>query len=166
MDKWLKPALDCVPNWLALQVPYSRQPGCLVAVAHQGRVVLEQAFGTANLESGENLTPRHRFRVASHPKSFTAAGIMILRERRQLRLDDEAGAFVPNLHPDVARATVAQLRSHSAGIVRDGPDAGQFTGRRAFRNREELLADLRAPPVIDPNTRFKYSITRPSRAKP
>jgi CubicO group peptidase (beta-lactamase class C family) len=157
MDKWLKPALAYVPDWLDMQMCQSRQPGCIVAIAHHGRVALERAFGSANLATNETLTPRHCFRVASHSKSFTASGIMLLRERKQLRLDDEVGVYVPGLHPEIARATLAQLLSHSAGIVRDGPDAGQFTAQRAFLNRDELLADLKAPPTIDPNTRFKYS---------
>src|SRR5271169_6746460 len=105
MDKWLRPALDYVPNWVELQMRHSRQPGCIVAVAHHGRVVLERAFGLANLQTNEILTPRHRFRVASHSKSFTASGIMLLRERKQLRPDDEAGVYVPGLHPSIARVT-------------------------------------------------------------
>lgn len=157
MEKWLKPALDYVPAWLEMQMRQSEQPGCIVAIAHRGQPVLEQAFGSANLETGETLTPRHRFRIASHSKSFTASAIMLLRERGKLRLDDAVGAHVRGLHPRVARVTLAQLLSHSAGLVRDGADAGQFTGRRDFLSREELLADLKAPPAIDPNTRFKYS---------
>jgi CubicO group peptidase (beta-lactamase class C family) len=157
MDKWLKPALGYVPDWLEMQMRSSRQPGCIIAIAHHGRVVLEHALGSADLDGKETLTPWHRFRVASHSKSFTASGLMLLRERKKLRLDDEVGAYVPDLHPDIARVTLTQLLSHSAGIVRDGPDAGQFTGRRPFLTREELLADLQAPPMIDPNTRFKYS---------
>jgi CubicO group peptidase (beta-lactamase class C family) len=140
-----------------MQMRHSRQPGCIVAIAHQGSVVLEQAFGSADLATGTALTPRHRFRVASHSKSFTAAGLMLLRERKILRLDDAVGAYVPGLHPGIARATLTQLLSHSAGVVRDGPDAGQFTARRDFLNRDALLADLTAPPTIDANTRFKYS---------
>jgi D-alanyl-D-alanine carboxypeptidase len=66
MDKWLKPALAYVPDWLDLQMRQSRQPGCIVAIAHHGRVVLQHAFGPADLEANKPLTPRHRFRVASH----------------------------------------------------------------------------------------------------
>jgi CubicO group peptidase (beta-lactamase class C family) len=157
MDKWLKPALAYVPDWIEMQMRHSRLPGCIVAVAHQGRIVLEHAVGAADLTTGEALTPRHRFRVASHSKSFTATGVMLLREKKQLRLDDEVGTYVTDLHPSVARTTLGQVLSHSAGIVRDGPDAGQFTTRRPFLNHDELLTDLQAPTVIDPNTRFKYS---------
>jgi CubicO group peptidase (beta-lactamase class C family) len=80
MDNWLKPALDYILQWLEYQKRESEQPGCVIAIAHQGRVVLERAFGYADIVERIPLTPRHRFRVASHSKSFTAAGIMKLRE--------------------------------------------------------------------------------------
>src|SRR5947208_6931150 len=157
MDRWLTSALDYVPRWIEFQMAASQQPGCIVAIAHRDKIVLERAFGSANLDTGEALTPRHRFRVASHSKSFTAAGIMRLREEGKLKLDDTAGRFIRDLHPKAARATIAQLLSHSAGLVRDGWDAGQWQDRRPFRSVEELRADLKLAPIIEGNTRFKYS---------
>ena len=157
MDRWLASALDYIPRWLEFQLRATQVPGCVIAVAHRGAVVLERAFGSANLTTGEVLTPRHRFRAASHTKSFTAAAILKLREQGKLKLDDAAGQFVDGLHRAVARASIAQLLSHSAGLIRDGDDAGQFVDRRPFFSVRELEADLQAPPVIEPNTRFKYS---------
>ncbi|MGD0188468.1 MAG: serine hydrolase domain-containing protein [Roseiarcus sp.] len=157
MQAWLKAALEYLRIWVEFQMRASRQPGCVVAVAHREKVISEYAFGHADLVGGETLTPRHRFRIASHSKSFTAAGIMKLRERRKLRLDDTVGLFVAGLNPQIARTTIGQVLSHSAGIVRDGADAGQFLDDRPFLNTEELMNDLRSPPTIAPNTRFKYS---------
>jgi len=157
MDRWLGSALDYIPRWIEFQMRSSQQPGCIIAIAHRGAIVLEHAFGFANLTSGEALTPRHRFRVASHSKSFTAAGILKLREQGKLKLDDAAGQFVDGLNKAVGRATIAQLLSHSAGLIRDGSDAGQFLDRRPFFSARELSADLKAAPAIEPNTRFKYS---------
>ena len=77
--KWLSAALDYIPSWIELQLRASGQPGCVVAIALKDRVLLDEAFGVADLSTGEKLTPRHRFRVASHSKSFTAAGVMKLR---------------------------------------------------------------------------------------
>ncbi len=57
----------------------------------------------------------------------------------------------------MARVTVAQLLSHSAGLIRDGDDAGQFLDRRPYYNARELAEDLKKPPVIEANSRFKYS---------
>ena len=157
MEPWLQPAIGYLRNWIEFQVRASQQPGCIVAIAHRGKVVAEYAFGHANLATGEKLTPRHRFRIASHSKSFTAAGIMKLREQRKLRLDDPVGQYVKGLHRQVAETTIAQLLSHSAGLTRDGVDSGQFADRRPYRSREELLADFKLPPAVEPNTRFKYS---------
>ena len=61
--------------------------------------------------------------MASHTKTFTAAGVMKLREQGRLRLDDAVGQHVGGLHPEIARTTLAQLLSHSAGVVRDGDGA-------------------------------------------
>ena len=47
--------------------------------------------------------------------------------------------------------------SHSAGVVRDGPDSGQFVDRRPFLSPTELRADLEKAPILKPNARFKYS---------
>ena len=156
-DKWLSAATDYIPAWIELQLRASGQPGCIVAIAFKDRIILEQAFGIADLSTGEKLTARHRFRVASHSKSFTAAGVMKLRERGKLKLDDPIGDHVAKLNPTIARATIGQVLSHSAGFTRDGRDSGQYSGRRPYLTAKEVLADLAAGPTIDPNSRFKYS---------
>ena len=38
-----------VPQWLGHQMRLTEQPGAVLAVAHQGKLVLEQAFGHADL---------------------------------------------------------------------------------------------------------------------
>jgi len=157
MEKWHRPALDYIGRWLEFQMRMSEQPGCVVAITYKDRVILERAYGYADVNKCEPLTPRHRFRVASHSKSFTATGVMKLRELGKMKLDDAIGRYVGDLHPQIARATLGQVLSHGAGIVRDGKDSGQFSGRRPFFDRNELLDDLKDPPSIEPNVRFKYS---------
>ncbi len=157
MLDWLPAALAYLPEWLGYQMRQSEQPGCVLAVAHRGELVLERAWGHADLARREPLTPRHRFRVASHSKTFTAAGIMKLREQDRLRLDDAVGQYVDGLHPDVAQATLAQLLSHSAGLFRDSEDSGFWSDDAPFPDHARLRADLALPLAITPNTRFKYS---------
>ncbi|TPQ34889.1 serine hydrolase [Bradyrhizobium guangdongense] len=157
MDAWLRPAIAYIAEWLDYQVTLARQPGCIIAIAHRGEIVAEHAFGVANLATGEKLTPRHRFRIASHSKSFTSAGIMKLREQKKLRLDDPVGQYVSGLNPRVAETTITQVLSHTAGLMRDGVDSGQFIDTRPYLNAKELMAELRMPVAIEPGTRFKYS---------
>jgi D-alanyl-D-alanine carboxypeptidase len=157
VEKWLAAAIDTIPRWIEFQMRLTEQPGCAIAVSHRGKRVLEFALGHADLPRATPLTPRHRFRVASHSKTFTAAGVLKLREQGRVQLDDPIGRHVAGLHRDVARLTLTQLLSHSAGLVRDGRDAGQWTERRPFLDEAALRADLADGPTIDPNTRFKYS---------
>lgn len=105
MDLWLNSALAYVDVWLAFQMRVADQPGCTIAIAKGGDVVHTASFGVADLGTGEQLTGRHRFRVASHSKTFTATGILKLKEQGRLHLDDPVGSFVSGLHPSVAAVT-------------------------------------------------------------
>lgn len=157
MSAWLEAALDYVPDWLGFQLERHRQPGCSVAIAQGQDMVAEFALGVADLGTGKPLTPRHRFRVASHSKSFTASGVMLLREQGKLGLDDPIGRYVPGLHKDLAKARIGELLSHGAGVIRDGMDSGQFLDRRPFLSRAELLADLSRKQPLAPGLQLKYS---------
>jgi len=157
LPAWLPPALDYVRQWLGYQMRASEQPGCAIAVVWRGQVVLDEAFGHADLGAGEALTPRHRHRVASHSKTFTAAAVMKLREQGRVSLDDPAGKYVAGLHPDIARVTVSQLLSHTAGVMRDGPDCAYWAGRAPFLDDAGLRAELAMAPAIEAGVRLKYS---------
>src|SRR5260370_15046084 len=148
MHKWLPAALDYIPRWIEFQMRQSEQPGCVIAVADRGKLVLEQAFGHADLDQGTALTPRHRFRVASHSKSFTSAGIMKLREAGHLHLDQAVAHYVGGLHRSIAEATISQLLSHTAGLVRHGWDSRQCQDRPPFLPMPALKAPLPQPPSI------------------
>ena len=117
---WLTAAVSYIPQWLEYQIERYRRLGCAVAIAHATTLVYEQAFGVAVIRTGKPLTPRHRFRAASHAKSFTAAGIMRLRENGKIGLDDTVGRYVSGLHKELAKARISELLSHSAVFSRDG----------------------------------------------
>ena len=157
MSDWLKAALDYIPSWFEFQMRATGQPGGIVAVAYRGKIVLETAFGYAHLANGSRLTPRHRFRAASHSKSVTAAALLKLRDLNKLELDDPIGNHVPAVGERVARLTISQVLCHGGGIIRDGTDCGYFYNRRPFPKTSELLTELQSPPLIKPNSRFKYS---------
>ncbi len=59
MEPWLKRALDYSDHWLAHQMRTTAQPGCVIAVARRGRILFERAYGFADLDRREALTPRH-----------------------------------------------------------------------------------------------------------
>jgi CubicO group peptidase (beta-lactamase class C family) len=157
MTEWLDAALAYAGRWMDYQMKAAEQPGCVVAIAKGGEVVWERAFGVADLRTGEALTAAHRFRVASHSKTFTAVGIMKLQEAGRLHLDDRIGTHVPSLHPLVAETTIAQLLSHASGMMRDGTRSPHWQVRAPFFDDAALRGELAHPLVLGANSRFKYS---------
>ena len=65
----------------------NRIPGLSIAIAIKGKPVYVEAFGVADRETGEAVTPQHRFRIASISKTITATGIFTLIEQGKLKLD-------------------------------------------------------------------------------
>ena len=157
MQEWLPEAARYAETWLGYQMRSTEQPGCVLAIAHQGELVAERAFGAADLASGTPLTPQHRFRVASHSKTFTAAAVMKLREAGRLHLDDPIGTYVDELPPEVATVTISQLLSHTAGLLRDGVRAVHWQDRQPFLDEAALRGELAQPLTLPANSRQKYS---------
>jgi CubicO group peptidase (beta-lactamase class C family) len=157
MAEWLDAALDYIPSWLEFQLRVLALPGCAIAIAHGGKIVLDRAFGYADTVRREPLTPRHRFRAASHAKSFTAAGILKLRETAKLRLHDPIGKYVPAIDRGIAQLKIFEVLCHGGGIIRDGADCGYFFDRRPYPTASDLMADFQSPPLVKRDKYFKYS---------
>ncbi len=146
-------------QWAAFQADYRGIPGLQLAVAQDGEVLVDLAHGKANLETGEDLTSSHLFRIASHSKTMTGVLVMQLVEQGHLRLDDRAGDRVPELaDSSVAGVTVRELLGHQAGIIRDSSDGDFWQRDRPFLDADELLDVLRSEGAVhEPNERFKYT---------
>ncbi|WP_275004144.1 serine hydrolase domain-containing protein [Promicromonospora iranensis] len=146
-------------DWAAFQADYHGMPGLQLAVGRRGEIFVDLAWGKANLETGEDLTSDHLFRVASHSKTFTTVMVMQLVERGELRLDDTVGALVPELDGSGAAAiTVRELLGHQAGIIRDSSDGDFWQHQRPFLDREQVLECVRTEGIVfEPNEHFKYT---------
>jgi CubicO group peptidase (beta-lactamase class C family) len=157
----LRDALSYVDSWLDYRVWKLRAPGAQVAVWFDGALQFSKAYGKSNLDTGEDLTPSHLFRVASHSKTFTATAIMQLAEAGTIRLDDRAGKWVPALEErgsSLADATIRELVSQSAGVIRDGHDANFWAHNRPFPDEAELLDILVSQGAVrQPQSTFKYT---------
>ena len=154
--------VEYLSSWLSYRHPYTNITGYAVAISWRGELVLNEAYGYADLRGPVALTPAHIFRVASHSKTFTATALMQLAERGRLRLDDPATAFLPWLyeHHDrrIREITLRQLLSHGAGVTRDGRDCDFWQLRRPFPDASQLRDEVLAVPLVtEPNLALKYS---------
>jgi CubicO group peptidase (beta-lactamase class C family) len=157
----MREALAYVDAWLDYRVWKLRAPGAQVAVWFDGGMQFSKAYGVSNLDTGEALTTAHLFRIASHSKTFTATAMMQLVEAGKLRLDDTAGSWIPELKEagsPLADATVRELVSQSAGVIRDGVDSTYWQHQRPFPDEAELLdIAIREGAVRQPQATFKYT---------
>src|SRR5688500_9608420 len=74
-------------------------PGCVAAASRHGQIVVNRAYGQADLERNVPLTPDSLFDAASIRKQFVAAAVLLLVEERRLSLSDDVRTHVPEL-PD------------------------------------------------------------------
>ncbi|RWZ51555.1 class A beta-lactamase-related serine hydrolase [Labedella phragmitis] len=146
-------------QWLAFQGAYRRTPGLQAAIRVDDEVVLDTAWGSADLETGEELTTRHLFRIASHSKTMTATAILQLVEAGTVRLDDPIEQWVPELEgTGLAGVSVRELLGHQGGVIRDGVENNFWQRGGEFLDREALIAGARSDGVVfAPNENFKYS---------
>ncbi len=148
-----------VDSLVAYRQQRDRIPGVQVAMLHDADVVLSAAHGMADLESPQPMTTAHRFRIASHSKTFTATAVVRLAEQGVLHLDDSVGTWIDELaDTSIARVTLRELLAHGGGLVRDGWDGDFWQLFRQFPDAAGLLAVARDDAaVLGRNERFKYS---------
>lgn len=91
-------------------------PGCAVAVSRDGEVVVNRAYGLANLETGEPIGPRTMFDIGSVQKQFSAAAALLLVEEGRLSLSADIREYIPELGDYGHRVTLDHLMTHTSGI--------------------------------------------------
>ncbi len=130
------------------------------------QILAHDDVGLADRATGRAVDDSTIYHWASITKTFTAIGIMQLRDRGFLRLDDPAVKYIPELRMvhdtfgDISAVTIRQLMSHSAGFrnptwpwAGDKPwhpfEPTQWSQLVAMMPYTELL--------FAPGTRFGYS---------
>jgi CubicO group peptidase (beta-lactamase class C family) len=94
----------------------TRNPGCAVAVGHEGWPVLSRAYGMADLERDAPNTPETIFEPGSVSKQLTAAATILLALDGKLSLDDDVRKYIPEL-PDYGETiTIRHLMNHISGL--------------------------------------------------
>jgi len=134
-------------------------PGASLLVVRDGRVVLAQGYGLANVERHEPVTPQTNFRLASLSKQFTATAIMLLVADGRLHYDDSITTLVAGLPAFARGVTVRHLLNHTSGL----PAYEDFVPD----TQTAQVHDADVPALIShasglkfaPGTRYEYSNT-------
>ena len=133
-------------------------PGCSAAVAVDGVVVWAGAHGLADLSTGEPLTPRTRFNMASVSKQFTATAILLLEREGLISLDDAISSYVDGLPAWGQTTTLDQLLHHTSHI-RDFWQRLQADGIgfSDYVSHEDIVRAIARLRTLEPGTGYLYS---------
>jgi CubicO group peptidase (beta-lactamase class C family) len=124
-------------------------PGCIVGVARGPRILLERAYGLADMEAGTALAPNSIVEAGSVSKQFTAAAVTLLALDGKLRFDDDIRKHFPELPAYERPITVRMLLDHTSGLRDWGAlmgIAGWPRGTRAYTHPHvlEIIARQRS----------------------
>ena len=142
---------------IAREMQAQHIPGLAVAVVREGRALMAQGFGLANLEHQVPVTPRTLFQSGSLGKQFTAVALMLLVEDGKLALDDPITRFFPEAPPSWRPITARHLLHNTSGI----PDYDERVLDYRKDYTEDELAQLAfgLPLEFPAGARWRYSNT-------
>jgi len=130
------------------QVDTGNLESAVLHVRH-GQDTFQQAFGRA--KDADAI-----FLLASITKTMTAAGVMVLADRGELRLSDKVIKFIPEFSEgDRKDISIQQLLIHTSGL----PD--QLENNTELRSQHAPLAEfvrgaIRTPLLFAPGTKYHY----------
>ncbi len=138
-----------------IQSLYSRDQfkGCIL-VSMNEKVVYKKAYGKSDVEKNIPFNISTPCYLASVSKQFTAAGILILTQKKLIALDDHLNKYFPDF-PNGESITIRQLLSHTSGIVNYedlGIDNPTLTNQKVY----ESLVEHKTL-QFQPGEKYEYS---------
>ncbi|WP_444899286.1 serine hydrolase domain-containing protein [Microbulbifer sp. VAAC004] len=96
-------------------------PGMAVSRVKDGKLVFQQVYGMADVESGEAVTQNTPFNIASISKPIMGVTLLQLVDNGNLELNRDINTYLPfkvdNPHTRGEKITLRNLASHTAGIA-------------------------------------------------
>jgi len=129
-----------------------------VLVARDGALLVNRGYGLADEDLRLPNTPRTRFRIGSITKQFTAAAILLLKERGRLSVQDPVCSYFSPCPQAWSQVTLEHLLTHTSGI----PSYTAFSEFSALLGTPVSVDDLIArfssmPLLFTPGSRWSYS---------
>lgn len=128
-----------------------------VAIFSDGKEVMANAYGFANVEQNKKAQPNTLYKVGSITKIFTAAIVMQLVEEGKISLDAKLNQFYPGVK-NADKITIAHLLGHRTGIFNYTIDAEFPSFMTKPMPKEALLKRISGyDSDFEPGSKFEYS---------
>ncbi len=129
-----------------------------VLVTKHGQVVLDKAYGYADVEWQVPNTTDTKFRIGSMTKQFTAAAILLLEERGKLKTSDLIKTYLPDAPASWDTITINNLLTHTSGVPNYTSQPGFETMMRQPSKPADIIGLFRDKPLdFAPDSQFAYS---------
>lgn len=145
---------DTVDDYVQAQMAWERIPGLSIAVMRDGKVVKEEAYGFANLETDTAASVSSVYRIGSVSKQFLAAGMMLLVQEGKAGLDDPVSKYLDDTPVTWKDITIRMLLSHTSGIPRESPG---FDPMKLQSDSDVIKATYPVPLRFVPGSKWAYS---------
>jgi CubicO group peptidase (beta-lactamase class C family) len=159
--------------------------GVVALVFHKGKIVLDKAYGYADIRAKAPMQTNSIFRIASMTKAIVSIGVLQLVDKGIVQLDDPIEKYIPvfskqkvaiikgagfELIDKNRSITIRDLLSHQSGIS----SADEYPKYKnlfiqyrldqglnlVFKNLEEEVNQIAAMPLVhQPGARFSYGLS-------
>ncbi|MCG6957384.1 MAG: beta-lactamase family protein [Gemmatimonadetes bacterium] len=102
----------------------TRSPGCAIGVSENGQIVMQRAYGMADLEHDVVNTTQTIFEPGSVSKQITATATVLLALEGTISFDDDIRKYLPELPDYGTPITIRNLLNHDSGLRDWGSVAG------------------------------------------
>jgi CubicO group peptidase (beta-lactamase class C family) len=130
-------------------------------VAKGGNIVYEAYNGMARLNTKDSIKANTAFHIASTSKTFTAAAVLNLVDKKQLSLDDSIQKFFPGFPYE--NITIKTLLSQRSGLPNymNAMEEGGWNRKQIATNTDVLTFFMTGKPKLyyPSGKRFNYSNT-------
>jgi CubicO group peptidase (beta-lactamase class C family) len=133
-------------------------PGITVLVARDGKPLLRKAYGMANIEKKQAMTPEMSLRLGSITKQFTAVSILMLADEGKLSVQDDITKYLPDYPTRGKKITIEHLLTHTSGIVSYTGKPGFMAAMNTDLTVAQMIDSFKNDPLeFEPGTRYAYN---------
>jgi len=128
-----------VDDYIEQQMMDEDIPGLAVVVVQGDEIIYLKGFGITSLKNPSPVTPQTIFDLASISKSFTALGVLLLRDDGLIDLDTPVQQYLPDFQindPRASEITVRQLLNQTSGLP------GAFSEPLVFHQGDDAMEKM------------------------
>ncbi len=127
-----------------------------VLIAKHNNIIYQKTFGTIDYANTKPLDSNSMFELGNITEEFTAAAILLLKEKGKLKLTDTITKYLPELTYNTV--TIKDLLTHTSGLP-DFYDEGMKDkwGTKKVATNDDVvksLAETKAPLAWKPGTKY------------